>query len=91
MDYPRLTEQFRLDRLTPPAGPVDMVLDTDTYNEIDDQFALAYAILSPEKIRLKAVYAAPFHNDLSAGRPGTSFDAPEAWTGMPYSGICSGS
>lgn len=42
-----------------------MVLDTDTYNEVDDQFALAYALLSPEKIDLLAVYAAPFHNDRS--------------------------
>ena len=26
-----------------------MVLDTDTYNEIDDQFALVYALLCPGK------------------------------------------
>ncbi|GAB1453609.1 hypothetical protein MASR2M47_36650 [Draconibacterium sp.] len=42
-----------------------MVLDTDTYNEVDDQFALAYALLSPDKIDLQAIYAAPFHNDRS--------------------------
>ncbi len=73
MYYPRLTEQFRLERLSPPTGSVDMVLDTDTFNEIDDQFALTYAILSPEKIRLKAVYAAPFHNELSTG-PGDGME-----------------
>lgn len=73
MDYPRLTEQFRLERLMPPTGPVNMVLDTDTFNEIDDQFALTYAVLSPEKIRLKAVYAAPFHNELSTG-PGDGME-----------------
>ena len=28
-------------------GIVDVVLDTDTYNEIDDQFALAYLLRSP--------------------------------------------
>ncbi len=54
------------ERLTPPAGSVSAVLDTDTYNEIDDQFALAYAILS-ESIDLEAVYAAPFHNKRSSG------------------------
>lgn len=43
---------------------VRAVLDTDTYNEIDDQFALAYAALSPG-ITLEAVYAAPFLNDRS--------------------------
>ena len=42
-----------------------MVLDTDTYNEVDDQFALAYALLSPEKLKVEAIYAAPFHNSRS--------------------------
>jgi inosine-uridine nucleoside N-ribohydrolase len=35
-------------------------VDTDAANEIDDQFALAYAILSPEGLAVEAVYAAPF-------------------------------
>lgn len=48
-------------------GPPRVVLDTDTYNEIDDQFALVHALLSPERARLEAVYAAPFHNDRSTG------------------------
>ena len=43
-----------------------MVLDTDTYNEVDDQFALAYALRSPEKLDVEAVYAAPFHNHRSS-------------------------
>jgi purine nucleosidase len=51
--------------LAPPASvPISMVLDTDTYNEIDDQFALVYALLS-ERLSVEAVYAAPFHNDRS--------------------------
>jgi inosine-uridine nucleoside N-ribohydrolase len=53
--------------LEPPTGKVDMVLDTDTYNEIDDQFALAYAMHSPERLAVKAIYAAPFHNSRSTG------------------------
>ena len=28
-----------LARLSRPTGPVDVVLDTDTYNEIDDHFS----------------------------------------------------
>lgn len=52
-------------RLEPPAGKVDAVVDSDTYNEIDDQFAVSYALLSPEKMAIHAVYAAPFHNDRS--------------------------
>jgi hypothetical protein len=44
-----------------------MVLDTDTYNEIDDQFALVYALRSPERLTVEAVYAAPFTNGRSSG------------------------
>ena len=47
------------------AGPVPAILDTDTYNEIDDQFALVYALLSPESIELRGVTAAPFFNSRS--------------------------
>lgn len=54
-----------LGMLAPPEGIADMVLDTDTYNEVDDQFALCYALLSPERINLLAVTAAPFLNDRS--------------------------
>ncbi|MFO8081690.1 MAG: nucleoside hydrolase [Armatimonadota bacterium] len=67
MSFPRLEECTRLTRLEPPTGPVPMVLDTDTYNEIDDQFALAYSLLSTERLSVEAVYAAPFHNPRSDG------------------------
>ncbi len=50
-----------------PEGIIDMVLDTDTYNEVDDQFALCYALLSPERLNVQAVYAAPFFNNRSTG------------------------
>lgn len=45
--------------------PLRVVLDTDTYNEVDDQFALAHLLLSPDRIQLDAVYAAPFFNNRS--------------------------
>ena len=32
-------------RLRRPIGQIDVVLDTDAYNEIDDLYALAYMIL----------------------------------------------
>ncbi|MBQ4088409.1 MAG: nucleoside hydrolase [Clostridia bacterium] len=54
-------------KLERPAGKVRMVLDTDAYNEIDDQYAISYALLSPEKIELEALYAAPFFNSHSVG------------------------
>jgi purine nucleosidase len=44
-----------------------VVLDTDTFNEVDDQFALAHLLLSPAQLTLEAVYAAPFFNERSSG------------------------
>ena len=73
MDYPKLDESLRVTRLAPPAGKVRMVLDTDTYNEIDDQYAVVQALLSPEKLEVEALYAAPFHNNRSSG-PGDGME-----------------
>jgi len=67
MRFPTIPESVRVGRLQPPTGPLHMVLDTDTYNEVDDQFAVVYAMLSPERITMDALYAAPFHNDRSSG------------------------
>jgi inosine-uridine nucleoside N-ribohydrolase len=53
-------------RLDPPDGEVRIVLDTDAYNEVDDQFALAYALCS-DRLDVEAVYAAPFDNERSTG------------------------
>ena len=58
-------EQF-FTNLNCPSGAVDVVLDTDTYNEIDDQFALAYLLSCSEKLRIKGICAAPFFNHHSA-------------------------
>ena len=52
-------------RLERPLGSVDVVFDSDTYNEVDDQYALAYMIRSSEKLKLQALYAAPFFNNRS--------------------------
>lgn len=57
-----LSNENRLAMLEPPVGRVRAVLDTDTYNEIDDQFAIVQALLSSDRIGLEAIYAAPFHN-----------------------------
>ena len=47
-------------RLAPPSGPVRVLIDTDAANEIDDQFAIAWALLSQDRLRIEAVTAAPF-------------------------------
>ncbi len=46
--------------------PVPMIVDTDTFNEIDDQFAVVYAIMSPDKIDLKGITAELFFNSRSS-------------------------
>ena len=45
--------------------PVPMILDTDTFNEIDDQFAVVYALMSPDKIDLRGITAELFLNSRS--------------------------
>lgn len=52
--------------LEPPSAKTQVVIDTDTYNEIDDQYAVAYGLLSPERMEVEAIYAAPFLNDRSS-------------------------
>lgn len=73
MNLPRLSEPRRIEMLKPPSGKISMVLDTDTYNEIDDQFAVVYSLLSPEEVDVEAIYAAPFHNNRSDG-PGDGME-----------------
>jgi purine nucleosidase len=52
---------YRMRLAEPPStGPRRVVIDTDAANEIDDQFALAWALLSTEALRIEGVYAAPF-------------------------------
>ena len=57
---------FILGRLGRPAYPADVVLDTDAFNEIDDQYALAWLLKSAGKLNAQAVYAAPFSNRKAA-------------------------
>lgn len=57
-----MTQEQLLKNLQVPTGPIDVILDTDTYNEIDDQFALAYMLSYPERLRVKGICAAPFFN-----------------------------
>ncbi|MDR2969800.1 MAG: nucleoside hydrolase [Tannerellaceae bacterium] len=65
--FPKIDEAARINQLKSKEGKIKMVLDTDTYNEVDDQFALAYALLSGDRVDVQAVYAAPFYNSRSSG------------------------
>ena len=58
-----ISPEERKKRLSLPKGKLTCVIDSDTYNEVDDQFAISYALLSPERLDVKAVYAAPFSSE----------------------------
>lgn len=61
-----MNKEQMLKNLEVPKHTLDVVLDTDTYNEIDDQFAVSYLLRSTEKLNTKAIYAAPFYNSNSS-------------------------
>ena len=42
---------------------VNVILDTDIYNECDDQFALSYLLKSQDKFNIEAITVAPYHHD----------------------------
>ena len=73
--FPALDRDLMEARLALPEGPVRLLIDTDTANEIDDQYALALALLSPDAMTVEAVTAEPFsfahHQEglLAAGLP----------------------
>ena len=58
-----------LETLKAKKGIVKVILDTDTYNEIDDQFALVQMMLSHERIKVEGIYAAPFSMNERADNP----------------------
>lgn len=70
----------RMKRLTEIPSKPHMVLDTDTFNEQDDQYAVSYAIKSAiaGEVFVDAIYAAPFTH-------GKNNDEPCASDGMEQS------
>ena len=46
--------------LEPPSSGCSVIIDTDTWNEVDDQFAIIHALMSPE-LRIETIQAAGFH------------------------------
>lgn len=60
-NFTPLSDELMTRRLAlPNGGPVRLLIDSDTANEIDDQYALAWALLSPDKMTVEAVTAEPF-------------------------------
>lgn len=55
-----MDDDLRERLLRPPSDRVEVVIDTDVTNEVDDQFAIAWALLRPERLRLRALHACPY-------------------------------
>ena len=61
-----MTLEQPIKNLTAPTKKIDVVLDTDAYNEVDDQFAISYMLCYRDKLNVKGFCAAPFFNQLSS-------------------------
>lgn len=80
-----MTEAQRVSMLMPPKGIIHAVIDTDPYNEVDDQFTIAYLAGHTNYISLDAVYAAPFLNDkVSSPKEGMERSFEEAERVLSY-------
>ncbi len=58
--FPEIDHARRMEMFADRPGPARVLIDTDTANEIDDQFALAWAVLSPDRIEIEAIVAEPY-------------------------------
>ena len=58
--FPYISDERRKEMLAPQPGPVRVVIDTDAANEVDDQFAITWGLLSPDRLDIEAIVAAPF-------------------------------
>lgn len=75
-----MTKEQLFKNLSVPEGPIDVILDTDAFNEIDDQYAISYLLAAGEKLRIKGLCAAPFFNHHS--------DSPAQGMERSYQEIC---
>ena len=58
--FPALSDARRMQMFADRPGPARVLIDTDAANEIDDQFAIAWAMLSPDRIDVEAIVAEPY-------------------------------
>ncbi len=86
-NFPYLSESFMRRRLALPPHSPRVVIDTDTANEIDDQFALAWALRSQDRLHIEGVYAEPFsfrHRLGEMKRARIARDTPELATPLDH-------
>ena len=62
MNWPMDPRERAVPRIPAPGERIRLVIDTDAKNEIDDQWAIALAILSPERFNSEGFVGANFDN-----------------------------
>jgi hypothetical protein len=77
----------RIPTVPPPGQRVRVVIDTDAANEVDDQYAIALALLSPERLDLRGFVAA--HWGDSGGPQGIERSYEEVVRVMELAGMAS--
>lgn len=58
--FPVLASDRMMRLLDPPQAPLRLIIDTDAHNEIDDQFALSWALRSRDVFEIEGMLAAPY-------------------------------
>ncbi len=61
--FPLVSDDRRLEMLTPEPEKVRVLIDTDAANEVDDQFAITWALLSLDRLDVEAIVAEPFSRE----------------------------
>lgn len=57
--YSKIAETYAISKME----KINVILDTDTYNECDDQFALSYLLKSQDRFNIEAITIAPYQHD----------------------------
>ena len=63
MNHPVDPSTRKLPTIPPATERIRLIIDSDAKNEIDDQYAIALAILSPERFDIEGFVGANFDND----------------------------
>ncbi len=86
VDFP-ITPSMRSIPAIPPAGErLRVIIDSDAKNEIDDQWAIALAILSPERFEIEGFVGANFDNE-RGGPDGVAASVAEIETVLDKAGM----
>lgn len=57
--YEKISSSYKKEKVE----KINVILDTDTYNECDDQFALSYMLKSQDRFNIEAITVVPYHHD----------------------------